>query len=387
MKKIIIVNNNLETGGVQTSLVNLLNEIKDKYDLTLLLFHVKPDQLSRIPEDVKLITVKSPFKHFGTSLCDTRGKPAMFLARAFWVILAKLFGRAFVIKMMLPFEKKYGSYDYAVSFLHEGTPSIVYGGCNEFVLNRIDAERKIGWLHCDFRLCGADAEKSRRIYEKFDSIVACSDGCRAAFLKCYPEFESKTVSVRNCNDYGKIKALAGDGCNYDKEYFNVVTVARLSDEKGIDRSLLAVSECIKDGFKLKYHIVGAGPMESLLLNKAEELGISDSVIFHGNQKNPYPYMKSADLLLLTSYHEAAPMVFDEAACLGLPVLATETISTHEILEQTGYGMVCKNEQSNITNSLRGLLGSQETLGKIRERLANAEFNNRDAIEKIERLLR
>ena len=164
MKKIIIVNNNLETGGVQTSLKNLLDEIKDLYDVTLLLFHAKPEQIEAVPKNVKIIVVKSPFKHFGMSSLDTKGKPFLYLARAFWVMLAKWFGRSVVIKLMLPFQKKLKDYDCAISFLHEGVQNRVYGGCNEFVLKKVEAKQKIGWLHCDFGLCGADIDKSRKIH-------------------------------------------------------------------------------------------------------------------------------------------------------------------------------------------------------------------------------
>ena len=386
MKKLIIVNNNLETGGVQTSLVNLLGEIKDKYDVTLLLFYVKPEQMSRIPKNVKLVTINSPFKHFGSSARETKGTPFMFLARAFWVGFAKLFGQYAAVKLMLPFQKKYKGYDYAISFLHEGVRERLYGGCNEFVLNKIEAKQKLTWVHCDLRLRGSNMEANRKIYQKFDKIVTCSEGCRKAFLECLPEFADKTVSVRNCNDYEKIKNLAGDGIEYDEECFNIVTVARLSQEKGIERAFEALSECVKHGFKVKYHVVGSGDGENFLKSKVDELGLEDTVVFYGNKQNPYPYIKNADLFLLTSYHEAAPMVFDEAACLGVPVLATETTSTDDMIKKCNHGIVCKNEQSDITEKLLAIVAQPQRLCEIRGKLAEEKFDNREAVSKLQEIL-
>ncbi len=382
MKKIIFVINNLETGGVQKSLLNLLLEIHNKYEITLLTFFGNEDFEKSLPENIKVLKTKSSFRQLGMSVKHTKGKPFMYLARAFWVMLARFFGRSLVVKLMLPFQKQIKGYDCAISFLHEGNPKIVYGGCNDFVLKKIEAKQKIGWIHCDFGLCGADVQKSRRIYEGFDNIIACSEGARRAFLKCYPEFADKTVSVRNCNDYETIRELAGDGIEYDAEYVNIVTVARLSSEKGIERALEAVHECITKGYKIKYHIVGSGDRENLLKNKCTELGLDDAVVFYGNKPNPYPYMKNADLFLLTSYHEAAPMVFDEAACLCVPVLATETTSTYEMLEECGYGIVCKNDQEDITAALLEVVSSREKIDEIKNRLAGASFDNREPIEKL-----
>ena len=92
---------------------------------------------------------------------------------------------------------------------------------------------------------------------------------------------------------------------------------------------------------------------------ANELGISGRVVFHGEQGNPYRYMKNADLLLMTSYHEAAPMVIDEARALGLPVLTTETTSSHEMVTEVGCGWVCENSQSALETALERVLREKD----------------------------
>lgn len=375
MKKILFVINNLETGGVQISLQNLLREIHNYYDITVLSFFCKDEYRKLIPEDVKLIGLKSPFRFFGVSQNEVRKTPAKFIARAFWAVLTKLFGRSFVIKIMSLFQKKIGTYDCAISFLHEGPQKSVYGGCNEFVLKKVEAKKKIAWLHCDFALCGANNKRSERIYRKFDRIVACSEGAKRSFLQCMPQFEDKCIAIRNCNDYEHIRELAGQGIAYNNSFFNIVTVARLSQEKGIDRAIIAVKNCIDKGYKVRYHIVGSGAMEEKLKALVAESDLNDDIIFYGNQTNPYPYIKGADLFLLSSYHEASPMVFDEAACLGVPVLATETTSTDEMIIQSNSGFVCENSQDGITNSLLSLMRNVCKLAAVEETLNKRTFTN------------
>ena len=375
MKKILFVNNNLETGGVQTSLINLLNEIKGEYNVSLLLFNYKKEYEQALPTGINVLTTKSPFKHFGMSTKESKKSIFTFFARVFWKALSKLFGRSFVIKLMSPITKKISGYDVAISYLHEGPKKSLYGGCNEFVLNKVNAKKKIAWIHCDFNLSGANNKKSRIIYNKFDKIVACSNGTAKKFINCIPELASKTIAIRNSNDYAKILELSKQAITYSDKEFNLITVARLSEEKGIERAIDAVKFVVDAGFNVKYHIVGGGSLEGTLKQKALDLGLSERVVFYGRQLNPYKYIKNADLFLLPSYHEAAPVVFDEAMCLGVPVLTTNTTSAIEMVESENGGFVCDNSTEGIKEKLLYLLRNRNEIENVKIGLAKKQFNN------------
>lgn len=384
MKNIIFVINNLSTGGVQESLLSLIRAIHHQYNVTLVSFCSVG--ANTLPADVKLIVPHSPFRYFGVAQWELKNKPLQCAVRSAWAVLTRLFGRSFTIQLMLPFQKKLGDYDCAISYLHEAPQKSFYGGCNEFVLKKIKAKKKVTWLHCDFELCGANSKASEKIYQQFDEIVACSEGTKRAFLRCMPQLEDKCVAIRNCNDYENIRRLAGDGIPYDKSEFNIVTVARLSAEKGIERALEAVKRCMKSGYKLHYYIVGSGDQAEHLKELTGDYGLENAVTFYGNQSNPYPYMKNADLFLLPSYHEAAPMVFDEAACLGVPVLATETTSTDEMITESGSGFVCKNSQDGVADGLMKVLKNPDSLVEIKKSLKNRQFTNQDKINKVSEII-
>lgn len=384
MKNIIFVINNLSTGGVQESLLSLIRAIHHQYNVTLVSFCGVG--ANTLPADVKLIVPHSPFRYFGAAQWELKNKPLQCAVRSAWAVLTRLFGRSFTIQLMLPFQKKLGDYDCAISYLHEAPQKSFYGGCNEFVLKKIKAKKKVTWLHCDFELCGANSKASEKIYQQFDEIVACSEGTKRAFLRCMPQFKDKCVAIRNCNDYENIRMLAGDGIQYDKSEFNIVTVARLSKEKGIERAIEAVKRCVKKGYKLHYHIVGSGDQAVHLKKLTEDYGLENAVTFYGNQNNPYPYIKNADLFLLPSYHEAAPMVFDEAACLGVPVLATETTSTDEMITESGSGFVCENSQNGIADGLIKVLKKPDSLIEIKKALQQCQFTNQDKINKVSEII-
>ena len=386
MKKILIVNNNMHIGGVQKSLLNLLKEIHGSYDITLLLFYKGGSLLKNIPDGIKIIEATRPFRYFGMTKHDVKTAFDK-LGRAFWASVTRLFGRKFAFRLILPFQKKLIGFDTAVSFLHSGENHMFYGGCNEFVLGCTDTKKKITFLHCDYEKINANSDYNTEIYKQFDKIAACSEGCRRSFLKLQPQFKDKTFVVENCHDYKEIRNLAeADTVSLPNDKINIVTVARLGKEKGILRAIRAVSrlEC-KDS--LGYYIIGSGTEFEQAKALIDELKLSKSVFLLGEKENPYGYIKASDLLLIPSYSEAAPMVIGEAACLGTPILSTETSSSDEMVASSGCGFVCDNSEEGITKALEKIINNQELLKEKADFLNSQKFTNANALKQFSELVK
>ena len=97
-------------------------------------------------------------------------------------------------------------------------------------------------------------------------------------------------------------------------------------------------------------------------------------------------MKNADLFLLTSYHEAAPLVIEEARCLGLPVLTVNTTSSHEMVTQENTGWVCENSQEALEEALIKCLANKNLLHEKRSIIANWPMKNDQAIAQFAELI-
>lgn len=386
MKKIIIVNNNMKMGGVQKSLCNLLWGIAGSYDVTLYLFRAEGAYLDQIPSSVKVVECGSWMRFFGISQGQCRG--AEKLIRGALAVVSRVLGRPVAAAIALAGQKKLPErYDCAISFLHNVGTHSLYGCCQEFVLERIDAERKVAFLHCDHRSCGGNYPDNNRRLGRFDRIAACSDGCRRAFLECVPELEKKCVTVRNCHDFDGIRRLAGqEPVIYDGDGIHVLMVGRLAHEKGVQRGIRAAAYAAGLGLNMTLHLVGDGKQRGELEALARELGIGERVRFYGEQKNPYRYMAGADLLMLSSYHEAAPMVIEEAACLNLPVLTVETTSSQEMVTLAGRGWVCENSQEALNRALAEILQEPEGLKTVKSGLGQARMDNQRALEQFARVI-
>lgn len=382
MKKILIVNNNMHIGGVQKALISLLWAIRDRYDVTLLLFYPGGPCMKEIPEGVKLLTPASGFRYLGMTRQDTR-TAADKLGRLFYGAIARTFGRKHALRLMGLGQKKLTGFDVAISYLHNSDHKAFYGGCNEFVLNHVDAEQKIAFLHCDYSRCGADTAENARQYSRFDRIAACSQGCADAFVRANPALKDKVCVVANCHRFHKIRQAAEAApVQLQAGTINLVTVARLGKEKGVERAVEAIAALGDKKETLHYYIIGDGIQRPLLEQRIAQYGLQETVTLCGMLENPYGYIHAADLLLIPSYNEAAPLVIGEAASLATPILSTKTSSAEEMIEAPGFGWVCENSEAGMTNALRDLLAEPDRLAAVRSRMAAHTPDNAQALAQL-----
>jgi glycosyltransferase involved in cell wall biosynthesis len=91
--------------------------------------------------------------------------------------------------------------------------------------------------------------------------------------------------------------------------------------------------------QLRFVIVGDGPERAVLETQAKALGVTDVVLFAGNQKNVSLYLQAADLFLLPSFTEGISNALLEAMAAKVACLATPVGGNNEVLDQGKYGVM------------------------------------------------
>ena len=137
--------------------------------------------------------------------------------------------------------------------------------------------------------------------------------------------------------------------NIQDSDFLCVYIGRIAKEKSID-VLIDMFSKIKDE-TFKFMIVGRGPVVDELKNQAENLGISDRVIFAGevpHDKVPV-YYQMGDVFLNASVSETQGLTFVEAMAAKTPVNARYDLNLEDLLVKNEAGLVYKNEEEFISN--------------------------------------
>ena len=160
----------------------------------------------------------------------------------------------------------------------------------------------------------------------------------------------------------------------------VMTVARLSLEKGIDVLLKAWAKVTPLHPGLKLIIAGQGPLESSLEKLCQDLRLADSVEFLGSIPSLNGQWRNADLFVLPSRTEGLSNALLEAMSYGLPCIATNVGGNIELMGEggdrnVGYGdfIIAKNGLLVNSDDVEGL--SQAMLYLIRNGMKREELGN------------
>ena len=341
MKKVLIAVSQLRVGGVSKALIELLKNIGDKYEVTLLCFDHDGAFYKDIPEQIAVVKDNAYLALTERAAGDLQQYGDKYkVIRQVCSAWTKCFNKKIPANYIChKVGKVEGNYDIAVAFGHPQQEKMFCNLVGEVVLNCVEARKKAIVIHCDYEMYGGHCPYNDQMLLKFGKIAAVSKSAGDAVVRCIPEAKSKICVLRNFHDFRLINEMASQSpVEYHCEH-SLVTVARLSDEKGIESGISIIKKLKVDGYDVEWHIVGGGPLRSRLEYVIDENNASEYIILEGEQVNPYRYIKEADFLFVPSVHEAAPMVFDEAASLNVPIISTNTLSAKELVEERKIGIV------------------------------------------------
>ncbi|KKI91438.1 capsular biosynthesis protein [Bacillus sp. SA1-12] len=395
-KNILIASYDMEVGGVERSLISLLDNFDyNKYTIDLMLYRHQGDFLNLVSTNVSLIGEIPQYTTFRKSIGETFKNKQFSIG--FSRILAKInadlkgkikgitepgyYQMQLMWKYALPFLPKLNKeYDVAVSYLWP----------HYFVAEKVKAKKKIAWIHTDYSNVATDIELDLEMWRKFDHIIAVSEACKAAFLRKYGNLEKKVIVIENITSPDFIKEMAKEKVYnpmVKDNRFKIITVARLSHAKGIDNAVKALKILKEKGYHdIAWYVVGYGGDESMIKDLIKELNLEDSFILLGKKTNPYPFIKEAEMYVQPSRYEGKAVTVGEAQILSKPVMITNyTTATSQVRDGfDGY----------ITElSIEGIVSGIEKLyknGPMRKELMNncrdINYGNRYELDKLYKII-
>jgi glycosyltransferase involved in cell wall biosynthesis len=333
MKNILIIHESFAGGGAEKVLIDILRHFDyTKYHVTLLIEKAFGVYMDAIPPQVEQIHLL--------------GKPGVFYRLVYHYKCV----RDAYLKRRLSGLLGTRKFDTIVSFM-EG-PSVYL---HQFLVDR--AARNISWVHINlaarhwtgylYRSLSEECD----IYNKMDSVAFVSKGARDAFLD-YFNYTGSTEIIYNIIPVDDIVAKSKE-FEVEKRRFTICNIGRLNIQKRQDRFIDVIAELRHRGIDCEGWILGTGALEQQLKQQAVQLGVDGAVKFLGFQTNPYPYLKSSDIFLLTSDTEGYPLVICEAMCLGKPIVSTNITGPDELLAN-GVGMLTTFDVKEIADKVQQL---------------------------------
>jgi len=149
----------------------------------------------------------------------------------------------------------------------------------------------------------------------------------------------------------------------------LLTVGRLTPEKGTSYLIDSVKDLVKDYPSLKLVIIGIGYLENKLKKQAEDLGIKENVIFEGfvDHRKLIDYFNAADLFVLPSLKEGLGYVSGEALVCKTPVIGSNVGGIPDVVINNKTGLlVPPRDTLALTNAVKKLLNNKLLAKKLAE---------------------
>lgn len=387
-KKILIASYDLEIGGVERSLISMLNNFDyERYDVELLLYNHSGEFMPLILKDVKLLPENTKYKSIrlgiGTLIKAGEYNLAFQRLRAKYGYeyrkdksLDDTYQMQLMWKYCNPyFPKVEEEYDVAISYLWP----------HNFVAEKVRAKKKIAWIHTDYSNISPDRNIDLEVWDKFDSIVGVSEKCVATFLKLYPSLKKKCVVVENITSPEFIRKMSEEQVSeeFEKDKFNLLTVARFSHAKGIDQGVEAIRLLRDRGINnIKWYIVGYGGDENKIRELITRYSLEDMIEILGKKDNPYPYMKMCDLYMQPSRYEGKAVTVVEAQILAKPVLITNYPTAHSQVVDRVDGEICELSIEGIANGVEKFYRDRDFLERYRFNCESGNYENKEELKKL-----
>jgi glycosyltransferase involved in cell wall biosynthesis len=302
---------NLTGGGAEKLLIDILHKFDtNRFELDLLVLHPHGIYFDKIPKHVNWYTYDTIGSHFSKD------------------------------------------FDIEVAFLE--------GLATRYIAYRNSNALKIAWVHIDLLNFHwtyhyfANKEEEEWCYSRMNKIIFVSENTKEQFNRKFPDIKTLQQVIYNLIDRKEIET-ASRLFEVKKNKFTLCSVGRLCQAKGFIRVLPVIKKLIDEGLDFEYWILGAGEQHSQIQGLIITYSLQGVVFLKGFQKNPYPYVKAADIFVLPSFVEGFSLALCEAVCLGKPILSTPVAGASEILDDGRCGLIVEQDALSIYDGLRQLI--------------------------------
>lgn len=357
MKNLLFLIPTYTQGGTNRSLQFLLSMLNSN-DFNIYILCLKDGGVYKTKFSNYNIIEEPPIIHYFWNAHNIWIKIIRALDRSFNYNIAKLIMSRFISSL----EKNY-QFDKVIAY-EEGMAT--------YVTNFFQHTKKLAWVHCDYQYYDKKNKRIEKIsYKGIDKIICVSNYTRSSFINHFPQFKDKvdfTYNILNIDYINKSsKANINNENILNNQTFNILSIGRFDPIKQFEKIPQIANAISKYGKcrQFKWYIIGSGRKETLskILAEIDKYNLKDTVMLLGAQENPYPYLKSANLLVSTSLSEACPYVINEAKVLHIPVVSTDYKSAAELISKNNgiitplkdMYLVLYNLINNINNQYTDLI--------------------------------
>ena len=381
-KKVAILLPWLKMGGTNKIALHFMRELSRYCDVTLILSRHTGELLEQLPDNVAVIVdamrgFKDVFKE------DLRKLRFGFLVKDFCYYARIKLGRDNVDNYRYLVERNDficdTEFDCAISY-HGQSPERLLN-----LLYRTHTKKRVAWIHGEFSNPEEHYRRMSKYYDQMDHLFFVSNQTLESFLTHFSVDRSKCTVYYNPLDKQEVLEKAQLPCDpaFDPAYRNLLTVGRISAEKGQDMIPAITRKLLDAGHLIRWYVVGDGDMRGKVEALCREFGVEDHVILLGTRTNPYCYMNNCDIYVQPSYTEGYSTTICEAGMLGKAIVGTKPSGgIYDQISDGEDGLIVPATVDGLTEGIQKLLENEPLRQQFGERIRKRNFEGRGEIQKF-----
>ncbi|MCX7681258.1 MAG: glycosyltransferase [Anaerolineae bacterium] len=229
---------------------------------------------------------------------------------------------------------------------------------------------------------------ARHLYRRVARIVAISQGIAVEMARRLALPLDKFRVIHNPIAVTEVRRQAAQPVDISPMACPLlVAVGRLDPQKNLPLLFRAVARVMQEQPVMLY-VLGEGRERPRLEALIQSLGLQSHIHLLGFQRNPYAYVKRADLFVLSSDYEGFANVLVEALAVGTPVVATDCpYGPREILADGQYGrLVPPGDESALAQAILAALQERANCDRAALQRRADEFAVERIVPQYEQLL-
>ena len=384
-KKILFITPSLCQGGLEHSLITMLKLLdKNKYEMYLYTYG----------EDLSLLPLVPEYVHFKNDVLNKhyqRNPKAMCL----WGVEAglRIIGAKDKAELYASKRKEY-IHKQKVNQIKKAYKNIYFDvvvgnsiGMTSEMTAVLKAKKRFVFFRSSVDL---HHEENIELFPKYDGIIAVSQGVKDMLCSSYGNIEDKVYVLENYVDAEQIITKANETLPNETylpaNKLILCTCGRFSEEKGFDLAVESANILKKKGIDFIWYFIGDGVLRNSLEKQISEYSLDENIIITGDVDNPFPYIKMCDIYIQPSYHESYGRTIKEAIILGKPIVSTDTVGAHTLLDNTEFGEIVDISAEALAQGIITAVEKQKQDKYDKYDVTVNESEKTEYISKLEKLL-
>ena len=200
-------------------------------------------------------------------------------------------------------------------------------------------------------------KKLLRFALKGSIIIAVGNGVKKNLIEEYQIDEKNITIIYNSIEIPKtIQKTQDDFLKQKEDKIYIATIGRLSEQKGIDIYLKAITPIIQKNKKVYGIIIGDGELKEDMIELTKQLKIEKNILFLGYRKDVLELISSMDFIVLSSRWEGFPLTPIETFAMKKTIIVSNIDGNNEIVRENENGLLFEKDNiQELTEKMNKLI--------------------------------